>query len=399
MTKLFGEANPPLTENLVSYILSMTGSTTLRLAEQVNRTWRDAVFKMKLRTKIFESTLKKCDFFTRITFQDFDFAPLSGGLTNSTFKLVIQGQAYVARIPGRETRLFIDRSAEYWNAAIAMKYGINTVITYFDPANGSQVTAYLQDPVPMTSSLIKEPLYLEAAINTLRRIHQSTELFKNDVDIFSRNRIMLDIISHHGNALLSRYQELAKTMEDVEKLFSVLTLPKRPCHNDTTPSNFVCSNGKMYLIDWEYSGNNLPIWDLVCLAVEAGFSREDTQRMLALYYGPEAPENDRLFQILIPVYEFWVALWAGVQIANANHSGDEKDLLALEKLRLDGCSSSLKTLTFKESLASFRKTTENDSERGTDPTGLLSVGMFSSSPFNASAQSSTPLIPQHRMHM
>ena len=58
-----------------------------------------------------------------------------------------------------------------------------------------------------------------------------------------------------------------------------------PCHNDPWPANLLDADGRIYLIDWEYSGMNDPMWDLADLSVEAGFGPEQDRTMMEVYYG------------------------------------------------------------------------------------------------------------------
>ena len=41
----------------------------------------------------------------------------------------------------------------------------------------------------------------------------------------------------------------------------------------------------MWIVDWEYSGMNDPMWDLGDLSVEAGFSDAQDEEMIAAYFG------------------------------------------------------------------------------------------------------------------
>jgi thiamine kinase-like enzyme len=58
-----------------------------------------------------------------------------------------------------------------------------------------------------------------------------------------------------------------------------------PCHNDPWPGNLIDADGRVYLIDWEYSGMNDPVWDLADLSVEAGFDAEQDRAMVEAYRG------------------------------------------------------------------------------------------------------------------
>ena len=46
-------------------------------------------------------------------------------------------------------------------------------------------------------------------------------------------------------------------------------LPQRP-----VPGNLLDTGERVYVIDWEYSGMNDPVWDLADLSVEAGLGLE-----------------------------------------------------------------------------------------------------------------------------
>ncbi len=44
----------------------------------------------------------------------------------------------------------------------------------------------------------------------------------------------------------------------------------------------------MWIVDWEYSGMNDPMWDLGDLSVEAGFDADQDEEMLRAYFGGAA---------------------------------------------------------------------------------------------------------------
>jgi thiamine kinase-like enzyme len=49
-------------------------------------------------------------------------------------------------------------------------------------------------------------------------------------------------------------------------------------------------DGKLYLIDWEYSGMNEAMWDLSCLSIEADYGPAEDDMLLSAYYGYEGKE-------------------------------------------------------------------------------------------------------------
>lgn len=93
----------------------------------------------------------------------------------------------------------------------------------------------------------------------------------------------------------------------------------------------------MVLIDWEYCGNNDPIWDLVTLSIEAEFTSEQVKQMFLVYFSNSKDDHDERAQqryiVYKAVYALWAVLWAQVQLANANHAFTKEDLIEMIKKR------------------------------------------------------------------
>src|SRR3712207_602500 len=100
-------------------------------------------------------------------------------------------------------------------------------------------------------------------------------------------------------------------------------MPLSPCHNDPWPANLLDAGGRLYLIDWEFSGMNDPMWDLGDLSVEAGFGPEQDRTMMDAYCGGCAPpvlySRLELYKMLSDL--LW-SLWGIIQYANGNPSND-----------------------------------------------------------------------------
>ena len=74
-----------------------------------------------------------------------------------------------------------------------------------------------------------------------------------------------------------------------------------PSHNDLVSENLVkdTSSGRIYLIDWEYSGINDDMWDLAALSLENEFSEDDIELMFRLYFNGEEPDENSRRRLLI----------------------------------------------------------------------------------------------------
>ena len=64
-----------------------------------------------------------------------------------------------------------------------------------------------------------------------------------------------------------------------------------PSHCDPLCENFLDTGERMYVIDYEYAGNNDPMWDLGDLSVEGAFGPAQDEALLHAYFGDDAPPD------------------------------------------------------------------------------------------------------------
>jgi thiamine kinase-like enzyme len=79
----------------------------------------------------------------------------------------------------------------------------------------------------------------------------------------------------------------------------------------------------MMVIDYEYSGNNDPMWDLGDLSVEGLFNEEQDAALLRAYFDGDAPASDvgRMVAYKAMCDLLWT-LWGVLQHINNNPAED-----------------------------------------------------------------------------
>jgi thiamine kinase-like enzyme len=79
----------------------------------------------------------------------------------------------------------------------------------------------------------------------------------------------------------------------------------------------------MWIVDWEYSGMNDPMWDLGDLSVEGGFSEAQDLAMLHAYFGaaPTPADHGRMVIYKAMCDLLWT-LWGLIQLAEGNPAED-----------------------------------------------------------------------------
>jgi thiamine kinase-like enzyme len=129
-------------------------------------------------------------------------------------------------------------------------------------------------------------------------------------------------------------------------------VPLAPCHCDPLAENFLDPGDRMWIVDWEYSGMNDPMWDLGDLSVEAGFGEREEEAMLAAYFGAPPSGFDRGRMVIYKAMcDLLWTLWGLIQYANQN---PVDDFWAYSTNRFRRCRALMATPAFADSLAAVR---------------------------------------------
>jgi thiamine kinase-like enzyme len=133
----------------------------------------------------------------------------------------------------------------------------------------------------------------------------------------------LDVLSGKDVDLPDGYHDVLREAEDVRQALSARVLPLTACHCDPLCENFLDTGKRMWIVDWEYSGMNDPLWDLGDLSVEGGFDLKQDEDMIGAYFGRE-PKPDELGRIVIykAMCDLLWTLWGLIQHANDNPADD-----------------------------------------------------------------------------
>jgi thiamine kinase-like enzyme len=268
------------------------------------------------------SALARIPTFRDVRPEAVELEPLAS-LTNSTYKVIANGLAYTLRLPGKDTYEYVDRAAEEHNARIMAAAGVNAQVLYFDTTDGTMLSEFVAG-VNMTETRFRDELEAPARVAiALKRVHRLGPVFKSRFHVFAMIDIYLGILRKLGASLPEDYHDVEQGARAVRRALDASPVPLSPCHNDPWPGNLLDAGGRLYIIDWEFSGMNDPMWDLGDLSVEAGFEPEQDRVMMEAYYGADAPPAlySRL-ALYKALSDFLWALWGLIQHANDNPRND-----------------------------------------------------------------------------
>ena len=247
-----------------------------------------------------------------------------GGLTNRVYRVDLAGNSYCLRIPGKGTEEYINRSNEEQAARHAAAAGVSPAVAHFDAGTGMMITSFIDDAVTMSPALFKtrrgSP---ERAGLAFRKLHESGARFPFRFELFSMIDDYLKVLADKNVDFPQGYHDVLKESDSIRKALDAHPLPLVSCHCDPLCENFLDTGERMWIVDWEYSGMNDPMWDLGDLSVEGSFDPDQEARMIDAYFGgrPSAAEMGRIVIYKAMCDLLWT-LWGLIQFANQNPADD-----------------------------------------------------------------------------
>jgi len=244
-----------------------------------------------------------------------ELAPLPGGLTNRNYRVSLpSGVSAVARFTsGKSTLLAIDRDAEFRNATIATRSGVGPEVLGFAPSYGVSLVEWIDGHTFASDELDDGPTLARIAA-ACARLHAGAR-FVNDFDMFDIQRHYLSIVRGNGYRLPARYADFEPQVAQIRAALAVCPVATVPCHNDLLAANIMDDGERIWLIDYEYSGNNDPCFELGNIWSEAGLGLERLEELVTAYYGRPAPALVARARLLALMSKYGWMLWASIQDA------------------------------------------------------------------------------------
>jgi thiamine kinase-like enzyme len=239
--------------------------------------------------------------------------PLMGGLTNTNYKVTSPSGCYVVRISGKDTSLLaIDRENEVHNTVAAAETGVGAPFVAALPEYDALVLGFLEGEV-MDPEKLRRGDRLAAVAESCRRLHAGRS-FLQDFDMFTIQPRYLEIVRERGFRLPDRYDAFEPQIRAVEAAMRVRPEQTVPCNNDLLAENFIDVGGEMRLIDYEYSGNNEPSFELGNVWSESNLSFDQLDELVAHYYGRPLRNKVARARLWGLMSKYGWTLWGSIQV-------------------------------------------------------------------------------------
>jgi len=239
-------------------------------------------------------------------------SPIPAGLTNANYRVEVDGTPHFVRIPGGSTELLaVDRGNELYNTRAAATAGVAPRVLHALPEWDVFVLEWLPART-MSNEAFAEPGMPGQIADTLRRLHAGPR-FRDDFNMFRLAERYLALVDERDIRVPAGYRDRLGHLPRIESALSIHPLPTVPCHNDLLAENYLDDGQRLWIVDYEYSGNNDPTFELGNTCQELGFGDQGVLELCAAYFGHDSPALLARMRLQMIMSDVGWTLWAAIQ--------------------------------------------------------------------------------------
>jgi len=244
--------------------------------------------------------------------KDVSVETLSGGLTNTNYKVTVDGIPFFVRVPGESTELLaVDRENEHFNSKAAAEAGVGPKVLYHLPEYSVMVLEFI-DGTTMSKDALSAPGMPTRMAQTIKKLHAGPR-FLTDFNMFRLTEYYLELCDERDIPIPDGYLERMPIVNEIEKAMSVKPLATVPCNNDLLAENYIDDGKSLRLIDYEYSGNNDPCFELGNTCQEMEFNDDQIREVCAAYFGAASDAMIARMMLNMIMSDVGWGLWAAIQ--------------------------------------------------------------------------------------
>ena len=244
--------------------------------------------------------------------EEISIQPISGGLTNSNYRVDVGGRPYFVRVPGESTELLaVDRSNEHYNTRAAARAGVAPRVLYYVPDHCVMVLEFLHGTT-MSKDSLNAPGMPTRMAASIKRLHTGPR-FLTDFNMFRLTEYYLSVCRERKIRIPHGYIDRMPIVAQIEKAMAVNPLQTVPCNNDLLAENYIDDGKQLWLIDYEYSGNNDPTFELGNTCQEMQFDDEQIAEMCDAYFGEVSSSKIARMKLNMIMSDVGWGLWAAIQ--------------------------------------------------------------------------------------
>jgi thiamine kinase-like enzyme len=261
--------------------------------------------------------------------------PIDGGMTNLNFLVRDRTGAYFVRVaqdlPLHQVVRSNEANAQRGAAAVGIAPELVAV------CDGMTVSRFVEGRSLNEADILKPEIFLQV-VETIKRCHRGVPRHLRGAITTVWPPYVVRDYAHHLVSSKSPYLDSLtlwlQANDRIEAGLGAIELVFG--HNDLLSSNFILAPDRLWLVDWEYSGFTSPLLDLGGISVNNGFSVNDEERLLEIYFGHSAsPGLWRQFLAMKAASALRESFWSMVMETESTILFDYKSYTAKNLARFD----------------------------------------------------------------
>lgn len=237
---------------------------------------------------------------------------LTDGLTNVNYAVTVDGRRMFVRVPGPDTSvLAVDRANEAHNTVAAAQTGIGAEVLFALPEHGVLVLDWI-DGRTMSNDILAEDGVPARVATSLRRLHAGPR-FLHEFDMFRLTERYVSVVDERHIPIPEGYRDQMWRLPKLEAALRARPLPSVPCHNDLLAENYIDDGTVLRIVDYEYSGNGDPTFELGNTCQELQWGADRVEQLCAAYFGTATSALVARMRLNMIMSDVGWTLWAAIQ--------------------------------------------------------------------------------------
>ncbi len=231
--------------------------------------------------------------------QEINLTKTSLGLTNIIYTTTIQGEKVAVRTVNEKLGNSKAFSNEKNALSLVKPLNLDAQEIYYDPTTRLRITRWIHDAQEFSEFTNKEEGVIRVA-KLLKKLHQAN--LKSHCPFNA-----LELLQEYKDKIITPLFDYSQ-FDFILEHFKKIDNPQLLCHNDVVSGNILFTDSKDYLIDYEYSKDNDPLFDVMSFFTENKITEDHLRSLFYNEYFSKPLTPKQQFELL--TYEqFHNYLW------------------------------------------------------------------------------------------
>lgn len=261
----------------------------------------EMVIKMDLYSLFYNLTKQKADSIT--------YCPY--GITNLNYQIKSGKKEYFLRIPKDNSQM--NRENEYQIIQILKNKKIDAETIYFDCKTGMKITKKIRYKHFFSNPT--NEIELNTFLTQLKKLHRMKCSLIQPYPIF-------DLLENWKRQIKDKticFQNEDLILLDTQRLYE--KYPLTLCHNDLLYANILCCDKSIRIIDYEYAGLNIVLFDIMSFIKENNIDSVSTQlKIFKTYFHKVTIDLIQDLNIMGSFLDVYWGYWAYLQFQNTHET-------------------------------------------------------------------------------